>query len=114
MEYILASASPRRKELLTQAGLAFEAVPSHVKEIIRKEEPAEIVMDLSLQKAEDVYRTLQPVNPHSDRRGYHRRLSGRDPWKTGRCFRSHGMLSLLAGRTPSGVHRRHPDLKQRR
>ena len=99
MEYILASASPRRKELLTQAGLAFEAVPSHVKEIIRKEEPAEIVMDLSLQKAEDVYRTLQPVN---------RTVIGADTivvyqgeilGKPADASEAMDMLSLLAGRT---------------
>jgi len=99
MEYILASASPRRKELLTQAGLAFEAVPSHVKEIIRKEEPSEIVMDLSLQKAEDVYRTLQPVN---------RTVIGADTivvyqgeilGKPADASEAMDMLSLLAGRT---------------
>lgn len=36
MKYILASASPRRKELLTQAGFIFEVCPSHVEEKITK------------------------------------------------------------------------------
>ena len=51
---ILASASPRRKELLAQIGLEFEVKPSHAEEIITKTEPGEIVEELSLQKASDV------------------------------------------------------------
>ena len=61
MKYILASASPRRKELLSQAGFAFETVPSQVNEIIRKKSPHAIVKDLSFQKAWDVYQKLTPV-----------------------------------------------------
>ncbi|MCL1948312.1 MAG: Maf family protein, partial [Turicibacter sp.] len=34
MEFILASASPRRKELLELAGIAFRAVPSDVDELL--------------------------------------------------------------------------------
>lgn len=51
---ILASASPRRRELLEQIGLEFEVIPSHAKEIITKELPGEVVEELSLQKAQDV------------------------------------------------------------
>ncbi len=51
---VLASASPRRKELLTQIGLSFEVVTSNVEEIITKQIPYEIVMELSAQKALDV------------------------------------------------------------
>lgn len=51
---ILASASPRRRELLEQIGLKFEVIPSHAKETITKELPGEVVEELSLQKAQDV------------------------------------------------------------
>ena len=34
MKYVLASASPRRQELLTQAGFSFDVIPSAVKEKI--------------------------------------------------------------------------------
>jgi len=53
-KFILASASPRRSELLRLADFRFEIIPSTVPEIIRYEEPSEIVMDISLQKAMDV------------------------------------------------------------
>lgn len=52
---ILASASPRRRELLTQANYEFEIIPSRKEEVIHKTEPSEIVMELALQKAEDVF-----------------------------------------------------------
>lgn len=51
---ILASASPRRRELLMQVGILPEVVPSHVEEVVTKTEPQEVVMELSAQKAEDV------------------------------------------------------------
>ncbi len=52
---ILASQSPRRRELLTQAGFLYEVRPSKVEEVITKTRPWEVVMELSQQKAEDVY-----------------------------------------------------------
>ncbi|MDE7366782.1 MAG: Maf family protein [Lachnospiraceae bacterium] len=55
-QIILASQSPRRRELLTQAGFCYQVEPSQVIEKITKEEPWEVVMELSEQKAEDVYR----------------------------------------------------------
>jgi len=58
MEIILASASPRRKELLARIGLEFQVVVSEVEEIITKTAPAEIVEELSCQKAEAVLRSL--------------------------------------------------------
>ncbi len=60
MKYILASASPRRKELLTQAGFIFEVCPSHVEEKITKKKPHAIVKDLSFQKAWDIWKALDP------------------------------------------------------
>ncbi len=54
MKIYLASASPRRKELLKQVGLSFKTMPSMVEEKITKTEPAEVVEELSYQKAVDV------------------------------------------------------------
>jgi len=51
---ILASASPRRKELLTAAGIVFEALPVAVDESIREREPpAEHVKRLAEEKARE-------------------------------------------------------------
>ena len=55
-ELILASASPRRKELMAQIGLSFEIITSSSDELITKENPCEIVMELANGKAEDVYK----------------------------------------------------------
>lgn len=51
MRYILASASPRRKELLSQIGLEFEIAPAGCKEETAFTQPADIVMDLARKKA---------------------------------------------------------------
>ena len=51
---ILASQSPRRRELLTQIGLEHEVCPSTVEEIVTEINPVDIVKSLSLQKAMDV------------------------------------------------------------
>lgn len=53
-QIILASASPRRKELLEQIGLEFEICPAKGEELITKSIPEEVVMELSKQKAEEV------------------------------------------------------------
>ncbi len=54
MKFILASASPRRKELLEQIGMKFEIRVSEAEEITEATDPAEYVMELSFLKAEDV------------------------------------------------------------
>lgn len=56
---ILASASPRRKEIMDLMGLTFSVIPSHCEEIITETEPAKIVMELSRQKAEDVASAME-------------------------------------------------------
>ena len=53
-QMILASASPRRLELLRQVGIEPAVEPSHVEEVITSTSPGEVVMELSRQKAEDV------------------------------------------------------------
>jgi len=55
MRLILASASPRRRELLTQAGLSFDVVPAHIDETRRaSEEPTAYVERLALEKAQAI------------------------------------------------------------
>ena len=54
MKLILASASPRRKELLAKTGLAFDIIPAKGEETLTKTIPAEVVMELSLQKAKEI------------------------------------------------------------
>lgn len=51
---ILASQSPRRKELLKQIGLEFECIPSDKEEKVSSDNPEEVVKELSKQKAEDI------------------------------------------------------------
>ena len=58
---ILASASPRRRELLTQIGLKFDIMPSHIEEVLRGESPAENVMGLAADKAGDIYEQLKAL-----------------------------------------------------
>ena len=56
---ILASASPRRKEILKKLGLKFETIPSKVDETIEENiPPDEAVRLLSLRKARDVANKL--------------------------------------------------------
>ncbi len=55
MTLILASASPRRRELLMQAGLRFDVLPAHIDETRRANEaPADYVQRLALEKAEAI------------------------------------------------------------
>lgn len=53
-QFILASASPRRKEILEQVGVAFTVSVSRKKEETIRKAPEKVVMELSAQKAEDV------------------------------------------------------------
>ncbi len=60
IKIVLASASPRRKELLNQVGLNPVIEPSGIEEIITTTIPKEAVIELSLQKAEDVAKKQLP------------------------------------------------------
>ena len=61
MKIILASNSPRRKELLEQVGIEFEVMSSDVDEITDKTATADVVMDLSRIKAEAIARNNKGV-----------------------------------------------------
>jgi septum formation protein len=51
---VLASASPRRREILSQVGVSFDIIPACGEEIITSNIPSEVVKELSLQKAKEV------------------------------------------------------------
>ena len=54
-DIILASASPRRSELMTLAGFRFDVIRADIDEIVpEKALPQEVVMSLALQKAQAV------------------------------------------------------------
>jgi septum formation protein len=56
---ILASASPRRRELLTQAGFIFQVHPAHIPEDPRpNEDPIAYVVRLAREKAEAAFQEL--------------------------------------------------------
>ena len=53
-QVILASGSPRRKELLELIGVEFKIIISNKEEVITSSNPEEVVKELSMMKAEDV------------------------------------------------------------
>jgi septum formation protein len=65
---VLASASPRRSELLTQAGYRFRVHPAHINEDpLAGEDPIVYVTRLARQKAEAVFRELTAASPKPER-----------------------------------------------
>lgn len=66
MRFILASMSPRRKELLSQIGIEFEVIPAQGEEILTTTVPKDAVMELASQKAEEVFlRVSEKAEPNS-------------------------------------------------
>jgi septum formation protein len=64
---ILASASPRRRELLAQAGFEFEVRAAHIPEEPRPgEDPVAYVTRLAREKAEAVYRQMAGGDPRGE------------------------------------------------
>lgn len=59
---ILASASPRRREIMTQAGYEFEVMVSHKEEFYTSTMPDEIVKELALLKANDIAEQVEQKN----------------------------------------------------
>ena len=60
MKLILASNSPRRKQLLTEYGFTFTIVPSEYEEKVSDRSPKDTVTAFALGKAQDVYDKLSP------------------------------------------------------
>ena len=58
---VLASASPRRQELLTQLGVVFTVRPSHIPELHPAAAPAEAIVAVALDKARAVAAEVGPA-----------------------------------------------------
>lgn len=54
MKIILASQSPRRREILDKIGIEYDVKPAHCNEITNLTEPSEIVVELAKRKANAV------------------------------------------------------------
>ena len=63
---ILASGSPRRKQLLEQTGFEFEICVSQCEEKITSSIPSQVCVELSLQKALDVASMIRAYNEKHD------------------------------------------------
>lgn len=66
MRIVLASKSPRRKELLKQIGLEYECIVSNKEEKVTSDIPKDVVLELSNQKAEDVYQIIKEAAFNDD------------------------------------------------
>ena len=101
MRILLASASPRRRELLEQIGLPFEVVVSHVEESITETEPGKVVEQLSAQKAEAVAGSLGEPGEETLVIGADTVVAAEHTilGKPADASRAVEMLRLLAGRT---------------
>lgn len=62
-KFILASQSPRRRQLLSELGIPFEVIPARGEEKVTKTVPSEVVEELSRQKAEEVMMRILADNP---------------------------------------------------
>ena len=99
---ILASGSPRRRDILKRQGIAFDIIKSTIEEHSDKSRPDEVVMDLSRQKAEAVYAGLD----EKQRQEYSMILSADTVVAADGCIRgkpadreeAERMLRLLSGR----------------
>lgn len=59
---ILASESPRRKEIMDQMGIDYETIPSQVEEVVEDTRPSDMVEALATIKAKDVANRLKEEN----------------------------------------------------
>lgn len=63
---ILASGSPRRRELLSEAGFTFEVMAADADETVTSKNPEAVVKELSGKKAEAVYKKLKTEGKSGD------------------------------------------------
>ena len=97
MAIVLASASPRRRELLPALGVAFEVVPAHVDETDEDDDAARLASSLALRKA----RAIAAGRPADTVIGADTIvvLDGRQLGKPRNAAEARGMLDALRGRT---------------
>ena len=101
---VLASASPRRRELLAQAGYTFRVQPAHVNEdLLPGEEPIAYVTRLAREKAEAVFRDTPGASREDDLAVLGAdttvTVDGRILGKPENAADAARMLRLLSGRT---------------
>jgi septum formation protein len=106
---VLASASPRRRELLTQAGYSFEVHPAHIPEDpLPNEDPTAYVTRLAREKAEAVFREITNASASEQRASAAPQVLGADTivtlddhilGKPSDPADAARMLRLLSGRT---------------
>lgn len=65
MNIVLASNSPRRREILSQLNIRFEVVPSNFEETLINMEPLELVEHFAYMKALDVFEKLKGNLPEN-------------------------------------------------
>ena len=58
MRYVLASNSPRRRELLAKVIPEYEVIPARGEENSKEEDPARLVEELSFQKASEIFNKI--------------------------------------------------------
>ena len=100
---VLASQSPRRRELLSRLGVEFEIIPAVGEECMEGKTPQEIVMHLAKQKAGEVYASLSGDGDQEDLLvigadtvvAYDGRILG----KPQGVAEAQEMLSMLSGKT---------------
>lgn len=61
-KFILASQSPRRKQLLEQIGMEFEICPARKEEVVTSSIPKEVCVELSKQKALEIASGIKAFN----------------------------------------------------
>lgn len=98
---VLASGSPRRKELLSQVGLEFEVKVSKIEEKITKSEPKDVVMELSCQKAKAVWEELKEDQPIVIGADTVVSVDGKILGKPRDRKEAHDMIKMLSGKAHS-------------
>lgn len=98
MKIILASGSPRRKELLTRMGLTFDVVPSQFEEQLDdSRSPEEVALELAIGKGQEVAARYPDAYVISSDEIMV--LEGKQLGKSGSRQEAEAMLRSFAGRT---------------
>ena len=97
MKFILASASPRRSEILKNAGFDFEIIPSQQEEVVDLSlNPQQVAESLALQKAQSVFNQCKKPTLGADTIVT---INGKILGKPKSYENSKELLRLLSGKT---------------